>query len=52
MCNKYVQEFKNITRESEYKGQSLIEKFKRGLSGGIRRKLVEVESLLCIIEKW
>ena len=52
MCNKYVQEFKNITRESGYKGQSLIKKFKRGLSRGIRRKLAKVESLLCIIEKW
>jgi len=42
-CNEYVQEFKKITRESSYKGRSLIEEFKRGLNGSIRRKLAEAE---------
>jgi len=42
-CNKYVQEFKKITRESSYEGRSLIEEFKRGLNGSIRRKLAEAE---------
>ena len=50
--NEYVQEFKKIARESRYKRQSLIEKFKRKLSGEIRRKLVEVESSPCTIEEW
>ena len=52
MCDKYIQEFKKITRESKYKRQPLIEEFKRGLSGGIRRKLAEAESPPCTIEKW
>jgi len=42
-CNEYVQEFKKIARESSYEGRSLIEEFKRGLNGSIRRKLAEAE---------
>ena len=49
--NKYVQEFKKIARENRYKGQPLIEEFKRGLSGGIRRKLAEAESPPCMIKE-
>ena len=30
----------------------MIEKFKRGINGGIRRKLMEVENLLASIEQW
>ena len=52
MCDKYIQEFKKIARESKYKRQPLIEEFKRGLSGGIRRKLAEAESPPCTIEEW
>ena len=52
MCDKYIQEFKKIARESKYKRQPPIEEFKRGLSREIRRKLAEAESPLCIIEKW
>jgi len=44
-CNEYVQEFKKIARESSYEGRSLIEEFKRGLNGSIRRKLAEAEKL-------
>ena len=51
-CDKYVQEFKKVARGSGYEGQSLIEEFKRGLSGGIRRKLVEAESPPCTIKEW
>ena len=42
--DEYIQEFKKITRESRYERQSLIKEFKRGLNGGIRRKLVEGKS--------
>ena len=51
-CNEYIQEFKKITRESRYERQSLIEEFKRGLSGKIRRKLVKAKSPLCTIKEW
>ena len=40
-CNEYVQEFKKVARGSGYKGRPLIEEFKRGLNGSIRRKLAE-----------
>jgi len=42
-CDEYVQIFKNTSRESSYEGRSLIEEFKRGLNGNIRRRLAEVE---------
>ena len=42
-CDEYVQEFKKVARGSSYEGRSLIEEFKRGLNGSIRRKLAEEE---------
>jgi len=51
-CNKYVQEFKKVTRESGYERRSLIKKFKRGLNRTIRRKLAETEELLTTIGEW
>ena len=48
-CNKYVQEFKKVTRGSSYEGRPLIEEFKRGLNGAIRRKLAEAKELPSII---
>jgi len=51
-CNKYVQEFKKIARESGYEGRPLIEEFKRGLNRVIRRKLVEVEEPPTTIGEW
>jgi len=50
--DKYVQEFKKVTRESGYEGRPLIEEFKRKLNRTIRRKLVETESLPTTIEEW
>ena len=50
-CNKYVQEFKKVVRRSNYKGQPLIEEFKRGLSRALRRKLAEMESPPSTIEE-
>jgi len=51
-CDKYVQEFKKVTRGSSYEGRSLIEKFKRGLNGAIRRKLAEAEEPPTTIREW
>jgi len=49
---EFVQEFKRVARESEYEGRPLIEKFKRGMNRGIRRKLMEAENLPAFIEQW
>ena len=49
---EFVQIFKRIARESGYEGQLLVEEFKRGINGGIRRKLMEAENLPTSIENW
>ena len=49
---EFVQEFKRAVKESGYKGRLLIEVFKRGINGGIRRKLIEAENPPASIEQW
>ena len=49
---EFVQEFKRTVRESGYKGRPLVEEFKRGINGEIRRKLIEAENPLASIEQW
>jgi len=49
---KFVQEFKRAARGSRYEGRPLVEEFKRGMNGGIRRKLIEAENPLASIEQW
>jgi len=49
---EFVQEFKRTARGSRYKGRPLIEEFKRGMNGGIRRKLMKAENLPASIEQW
>ena len=49
---EFVQEFKRAVRGSGYKGRLLMEEFKRGINGGIRRKLMEAENPLTSIEQW
>ena len=49
---EFVQEFKRAARESGYEGRPLVEEFKRGMNGGIRRKLMEAENPLTSIEQW
>ena len=49
---EFVQEFKRAARESGYEGRPLIEEFKRGMNGGIRRKLMEAENPPAFIEQW
>ena len=48
---EFVQEFKRVARGSRYKGRPLMEEFKRGMNGGIRRKLMEAENLLASIKQ-
>ncbi len=52
MMEKFIQEFKRAMRGSEYEGRPLVEEFKRGINGGIRRKLMEAENLPASIEQW
>jgi len=52
MCDEYVQIFKKVSRESGYKGRPLVEEFKRGLNGNIKKRLVEAESPPITIDKW
>ena len=47
--DKYVQEFKKVTRGTGYERRPLIEEFKRRLNGSIRKKLAEAEELLTTI---
>ena len=49
---EYVQEFKRAARDSGYEGRLLVEEFKRGMNGGIRRKLMEAENPPTFIEQW
>jgi len=49
---EFVQEFKRAARGSGYEERPLIEEFKRGMNGGIRRKLMEAENLPTSIENW
>ena len=49
---EFVQKFKRVARGSGYKERLLVEKFKRGMNGAIRRKLMEVENQLGSIEQW
>jgi len=49
---EFVQEFKRAARGSRYEGRPLMEEFKRGINGGIWRKLMEVENPPSSIEQW
>jgi len=48
---EFVQEFKRAVRKSGYEGRPLVEEFKRGMNGGIRRKLMKAENLPASIEQ-
>jgi len=47
---EFVQEFKRAARGSSYEGRPLVEEFKRGMNGVIRRKLMEAENQSSSIE--
>ena len=44
MIEEFVQEFKRAARGSRYKGRLLVEEFKKGMNGAIRRKLMEAKN--------
>ena len=44
MMEEFVQEFNRAARGSGYEGRPLVEEFKRGMNGVIRRKLMEAEN--------
>jgi len=48
---EFMQEFKRTARGSRYKERLLVEEFKRGMNGGIRRKLMKAENPLASIEQ-
>ena len=50
MMEEFIQEFKRAVRGSGYEGRPLVEEFKRGMNGGIQRKLMEAENLPTSIE--
>ena len=49
---EFVQELKSAARGSGYEGRPLIEELKRGMNGGIRRKLMEAENPPASIKQW
>ena len=49
---EFVQEFKRAARGSGYKRRPLVEEFKMGMNGEIRRKLMKVENRPASIEQW
>ena len=49
---EFVQDFKRVARGSSYERCPLIEEFKWGINGAIRRKLIEVENQPSSIEQW
>ena len=52
MMEEFMQEFKQAAKGSGYEGRPLVEEFKRGMNGGIRRKLMEAENLPTSVENW
>ena len=51
MMEEFVQEFKRAARGSGYEGRPLMEEFKQGMNGGIRKKLMEMENPLAFIDQ-
>ena len=49
---EFVQEFKRAVRISGYEERPLVEEFKRGINGVIRRKLIEAKNQPSTIEQW
>jgi len=49
---EFVQEFKRVARGSRYEERPLVEEFKRGMNGVIRRKLMEAENQPGSIKQW
>lgn len=43
MIEEFVQKFREAARKSGYEERLLVEEFKRGMNGMIRRKFIEIE---------
>ena len=52
MMEEFVQKFKRVARGSGYEERPLVEEFKRGKNGVIRRKLMEAKNQPSSIEQW
>jgi len=52
IMEEFVQKFRRAARGSRYEERPLVEEFKRGMSGAIRRKLIEIERPPTSIEQW
>jgi len=50
--DEYVQEFRRAARGSGYEGRALVEEFKKGLNGVVRRRLAEAELPPTTIMQW
>ena len=49
---EFIQEFKRAVRGSGYEGRPLVEEFKRGMNGTIRRKLMEAKNQPGSFKQW
>ena len=49
---EFIQEFRRVARESGYEERPLIEEFKRGMNGIIRRKLMKAKRPPISMEQW
>ena len=49
---EFIQEFRKAVRRSRYERRLLVEEFKRGMSGAIRKKLMKAERPPISIEQW
>ena len=47
---KFIYEFRRVAKVSKYEEKLLVEKFKRGMNGVVRQKLIESEYLPRSIE--
>ena len=52
MMEEFVQEFKRAARGSGYEGRPLVEEFKQGMNGAIRRKLMKAKNQPSSIKQW
>ena len=49
---EFVQEFRKIAKGSGYERRVLVKKFKKGMNGAIRRKLIEIKRPPISIKQW
>ena len=51
IIEEFIQEFRRAVKESGYKKRPLVEKFKRGIDGTVRRRLMKAEHQLSSIKQ-